>query len=47
KTYEPAIYRNVIYDVDMNDHLRKYFDNNTSTQYQHIPFMAHNNKLND
>ncbi|CAF5085467.1 unnamed protein product, partial [Rotaria sp. Silwood1] len=30
KTYEPAIYRNVIYDVDMNDHLRKYFDNNTN-----------------
>ncbi|CAF2797902.1 unnamed protein product [Rotaria sp. Silwood2] len=47
KTFEPTIYRNVIYHIDINDHFKKYFHMNISTQYQHIPFMTHYNELND
>ncbi|CAF3616806.1 unnamed protein product [Rotaria socialis] len=42
KAFEPAIYRNVAYDVYMNDHFKKYFDKNIVKQHQHIPFMTHN-----
>ena len=42
KAFEPAIYRNVAYDVYMNDHFKKYFDRNLTKQHQHIPFMTHN-----
>jgi hypothetical protein len=42
KAFEPAIYRNVAYDVYMNDHFKKYFDKNLLKQHQHIPFMTHN-----
>lgn len=42
KAFEPAIYRNVAYDVYMNDHFKKYFDRNLNKQHQHIPFMTHN-----
>jgi hypothetical protein len=42
KAFEPAIYRNVAYDVYMNDHFKKYFDRNMIKQQQHIPFMSHN-----
>ena len=42
KAFEPAIYRNVAYDVYMNDHFKKYFDKNMLKQHQHIPFMTHN-----
>jgi hypothetical protein len=42
KAFEPAIYRNVGYDVFMNDHFKKYSDRNIGKQYQHIPFMTHN-----
>ncbi|CAF3535740.1 unnamed protein product [Rotaria sp. Silwood1] len=42
KAFEPAIYRNVAYDVYMNDHFKKYIDRNIIKQHQHIPFMTHN-----
>lgn len=42
KAFEPAIYRNVAYDVYMNDHFKKYFDKNLLKQHPHIPFMTHN-----
>ena len=42
KAFEPAIYRNVAYDVYMNDHFKKYLDRSSNKQHQHIPFMAHN-----
>ena len=42
KAFEPAIYRNVAYDVYMNDHFKKYFDRTLNKQHQHIPFMTHN-----
>jgi hypothetical protein len=42
KAFEPAIYRNVAYDVYMNDHFKKYIDRNNLKQHQHIPFMTHN-----
>lgn len=42
KAFEPAIYRNVAYDVYMNDHFKKYCDRHSNKQHQHIPFMMHN-----
>ncbi len=42
KAFEPAIYRNVAYDVYMNDHFKKYFDRTMIKSHQHIPFMTHN-----
>lgn len=42
KAFEPAIYRNVAYDVYMNDHFKKYFDRSMNKQHQHAPFMTHN-----
>ncbi|CAF0726223.1 unnamed protein product [Adineta steineri] len=42
KALEPAIFRNVAYDVYMNDHFKKYIDRNMIKSHQHIPFMTHN-----
>ncbi|UJR34162.1 hypothetical protein I4U23_021570 [Adineta vaga] len=42
KAFDPAIYRNVAYDVYMNDHFKKYFDRNLAKTHPQIPFMTHN-----
>ena len=42
KAFEPAIYRNIAYDVYINDHFRKYFDKNLIKSHQHLPLLTHN-----
>ncbi|CAF1185850.1 unnamed protein product [Adineta ricciae] len=42
KAFDPAIYRNVAYDVYMNDHFKKYSDRNLVKTHPQAPFMTHN-----
>ena len=42
KAFDPAIYRNVAYDVYMNDHFKKYSDRNLVKTHPQVPFMTHN-----